>query len=68
MNETEIAHLTFLYNFYFLDVSVGRVLMIERLYEKNFKVYMRSEVRAFDVTENQTKFGDLEFLLKLLLH
>jgi hypothetical protein len=51
-NRNEFAHLKFLYNFYFLNFSIGRVLMILAIpsgkNSKLHKVYTRFNVTGFD--------------------
>jgi hypothetical protein len=50
MNRTDFANQKFVYNFYSIDVSVGRVLIIES--EEKVKSFMRSKVRGFDGTRS----------------
>jgi hypothetical protein len=47
-NRTELADLTFFYNFYSLHFPVGHVSVIAALLKKMFIVSMRSKVRGFD--------------------
>ncbi len=54
MNMTDLANRTFVYNFYSIHFSVGRVLIIASSSEKKRpKFSMRSQVSGFHGTKNE---------------